>query len=148
MPARAGGARRWLHDRARILVQSNSGCRRDGLVALTALTLTACGTGEWLTESSTDRAADQHAATAGTVMTRDNWERTANDAAYLVVGQGLDDTIDALDVEGTTYQGGVVLRITVEQSGEFGDGPTTNCYAYTFQHEQGDQRPDTVPCCG
>jgi hypothetical protein len=117
-------------------------------MTLAVLALTACGTSGWLTESSTERAADQHAAVAGTVMTRDNWERTANDAAYLVVGRGADDTIDALDVEGTTYHGKAVLRITVERSGEFGDGSTIQCYAYTFRHSLGDEAPEKVPCAG
>ena len=112
---------------------------------LTAATAGCSATG-WLTESSTDRAADQHATVAGTVMLRDTWERSANDAAYLVVGKGADDTIDALDVEGTTYHGRVVLRITVDDSTEFGDGPATKCYEYTFRHEMGDETPHQVSC--
>lgn len=116
------------------------------LVTLMTLAMTACsGTGR-LTETSTEKAADRHATVAGTVMIRDNWERSANDAAYLVVGKGVDDTIDALDVEGTTYHGAVVLRITVESSTGFGDGPATKCYRYMFRHEMGDENPDNVSC--
>ncbi len=116
------------------------------LLSLLAIPITACGTTGWLTETSAEKSADQHATVAGTVMIRDNWERSTNDAAYLVVGTGVDDTIDALEVEGTTYDGKVVLRITVEDPSEFGGGSATKCYAYTFRHEMSDQTPADVPC--
>ena len=120
-----------------------------GCTVLTVVTLalSGCGAGSLL-ETSAERSADRHATIAGTVMIRDNWQRSANDAAYMVVGRGTDDTIDALKVEGTTYHGTVVLRITVEDSNEFGDGPATRCYQYIFRHQGDDQTPARVPCTG
>jgi hypothetical protein len=102
-------------------MRAGYGC---AVLTVETLAMTGCGTGS-LIETSTERSADRHATTAGAVMLRDNWERSANDAAYLVVGQGADDTIDVLEAQGTTYHGKVVLRITVEDSSESGFGPTT-----------------------
>ena len=116
------------------------------LALFVALGVAGCGVAASVSQSSAVRSADRHATIAGEVMVRDNWERPANDAAYLVVGTGSDDTINAVDVEGTTYHGRIVLRITVEPDAESGDGPVTRCYAYTFRHQLHDAKPARVDC--
>lgn len=125
----------------------STGCLVIVLVICFVAVTSGCGAAGSLLESSTGRAADRHADVAGTVMTRDNWERSANDAAWLVVGQAGDTTIDALEAAGTTYHGKVVLRISVDGTDRFGaDSSVTKCYSYTFRHELDDGKPTGVAC--
>lgn len=68
----------------------------------------------------------------------------ATDAAWGVVGTGVDDTITALVATGTTYSGSVVLRISVYSSEA---DQSTTCYRYSFTHSGDDSRPTKLASC-
>jgi hypothetical protein len=89
------------------------------------------------------RAADRHADVAGTVLVRGFEPQPSRWAAWTVAGQRDDTTIDAMSATGTTWNGSLVLRITVDiaRNGFDRDG-TTRCYRYDFQHVDTD---DNVP---
>lgn len=91
------------------------------------------------------QSADRHAVVAGNVMTRPP-RVSANDAAYSVVGTGVDDTITALEASGTTYDGHALLKISVETGSGFSESSTVRCYSYNFRHEMGDGAPHHVAC--
>jgi hypothetical protein len=105
------------------------------------LAVTGCTAGE----TASQRSADAHAVTAGEVMSRGGRPPiSASDAAWAVVGTGVDDTINALSATGTTYAGSVVLRITVNHS-TFDE--YTSCYRYSFKHSVDDFRPAKLKTC-
>jgi hypothetical protein len=115
-----------------------------------ALGVVACSVAHSLTESPEERAADQHAVTAGNVMTQGYTAVSARDAAWRVAGHRGDTTIDALVAQGTNRNGRVVLRISVDSGSEFGS-LATRCYQYPIDWAKGqtgsparlDQCPNT-----
>jgi hypothetical protein len=115
------------------------------LLGLAVTEVSGCVAGGLVPDTASARSLRRHAETAWAVMTRDPYERSANDAARLVVGRGDDDTIDALVVEGTTWHGRIVLRIVVDDDNT--NIGTTKCYSYTFTRKGSDDgKPDTVTC--
>ena len=115
------------------------------LAIVAAVMVAGCSAGHVVTSASA-RSAAAHATTAGMVMSQDPAERSANDAAWLVVGQNGDTTIEALEATGTTYDGTVVLRITVQGSGTFADDTATRCYSYHLVHRIGASTPTALTC--
>jgi hypothetical protein len=97
--------------------------------------------------SATDKAADQHAQAAGVVMTRSLDPEPSKWAAYAAVGTAGDTTIEALQADGTTYDGTVVLRITVERNaGQFNSAKSVRCYRYRLAHTTDDATPQQLDC--
>lgn len=120
-------------------------------VAALALAVGGCAASRSLVQSPEERAVDQHATTAGAVMTRGYVAVSARDAAWRVVGRRGDTTIQALVAQGTNRQGRIVLRITVDASnGSEFDAPVTRCYEYTIDWSNGQtgQPTPTNACSG
>jgi hypothetical protein len=89
------------------------------------------------------RAADHHADVAGTVLIRGFEPQPSRWAAWTVAGHRGDTTIDAVSATGTTWNGSLVLRITVDLARNgFDRDRTTRCYRYDFRHIDTD---DNVP---
>lgn len=104
------------------------------IAAALAVGISSCASVRSLAASPEERAADQHAVTAGVVMTRGYRATSARDAAWRVVGHVADTTIEALLADGTNHNGRVVLRITVDTTdGSEFDSPATRCYEYRFR---------------
>lgn len=107
-------------------------------------TVAGCGAADTVIEPPSAKSADALATSAGRGMEGPP-ERSANDAAWSVVSHRPgSELIEAVVAQGTTWNGRVVLRITVEGY-EFGSG-TTRCYAYTFRHSMSDGTPKSVHC--
>jgi hypothetical protein len=103
-----------------------------------ALGVVACSSARSLSDSPQERAADQHAVTAGNVMTQGYTAVSARDAAWRVVGHRGDTTIDALVADGTNRSGRIVLRISVDNSdGSEFDSTATRCYQYSIDWAKG-----------
>lgn len=92
--------------------------------------------------------ADKHASNAATAMVQSQFEIPTAYAASNVVGTSSDTTIDAMRATGTTYNGTVVLRITVSiASGMYeGDHYAQRCYEYDFNHTSFSNEPQQVRC--
>ena len=118
------------------------------LSALASATLcVACGSSSQ-GGGAAAQAVASHAAEAGIVMTRGQRPISARSAAALVVGSNGDTRIDALQAEGTTYRGTVVLRISVDQnSGLVSHQQSTECFDYRFRHRLDDHVPHPRPSC-
>ena len=121
------------------------------LLALPCLALLAgCGSSGGHGNSAggdTDKAADQHARAAGVVLTRSLDPEPSSWAAYAVVGTAGDTTIEALRADGTTYDGTVVLRITVQRNaGRFDSASSVRCYRYRLAHTTDDATPAQLDC--
>ncbi|SHH00224.1 hypothetical protein SAMN05443575_3061 [Jatrophihabitans endophyticus] len=105
--------------------------RFDAVVALSSIgvaVLAACS-------SPAADAVQQHADTAGVVMTRVRGPIPARVAAASVTGTAADTTIDAMAVRGSTWGGSVVLRIVVNRHAVDVRGSTaTRCYRYSFAY--------------
>lgn len=99
------------------------------LVALitAALALTACSA------ATRDDEMTKRAVSAGNLMSvhGGHLEEYTSDAAFEVVGSRDNVTIEALEADGTTFGGQVILRITVVKSG-FTERRTTGCFEYQF----------------
>jgi len=116
--------------------------RRIALLAAAAVGLAGCGA----TESDAERAADRHAETAGTVMLRGFDPVPARDAAWRVAGHVNGTTIEALRADGTTWNGTIVLRITVDRSTAWTEDSSVRCYEYDLRHRIDDYRPHHRDC--
>lgn len=97
--------------------------------------------------STAAKQADAVANTAGTVMLRGLGPIPAQDAAWQVVGTLSDRSIEALQADGTTYQGTVVLRITTGLDAGQGARPVTRCYRYLFRRRIDDVHPQSLASC-
>ncbi|HZZ97982.1 MAG TPA: hypothetical protein VFE19_13245 [Jatrophihabitantaceae bacterium] len=116
-------------------------------VLASATLCVACGSSS-LGGGSAAQAVASHAGEAGIVMTRGQRPISARSAAALVVGSRGDTRIDALQADGTTYRGSVILRISVEQnSGLVSHQQSTECFDYRFRHRLDDHVPHPRPSC-
>lgn len=118
------------------------------LLALPCLALLAgCGASARTGGGSVDSAADQHARAAGVVLTHSLDPEPSRWAAFAVAGTVGDTTIEALQADGTTYAGTVVLRITVERNpGQFDSARSVRCYRYRLAHTTADATPLHIDC--
>ena len=111
-----------------------------------ALGVTASLVAGCAAESSVQaRSADQHATTAGVVMTRTRDLEPTSWIVQSIIGTGSDDKIEALTADGTIYDGTVVLRITVTGDG-LGNPDVVRCYRYTFRNRISDDKPRHISC--
>lgn len=116
------------------------------IASITAMTLALAGCHVSLTPAA--READQRARIAGLAMLRSNNDIPTRDAAWLVVGQVGNTTIDALRATGTTWSGEVVLRIRVERDpGQFSSSTAVRCYRYVLRHRVRDYEPQRLGRC-
>ncbi|MEO9240679.1 MAG: hypothetical protein ABI418_21620, partial [Jatrophihabitantaceae bacterium] len=118
-------------------------------VVLAALLCCGLLAGCSVSVSNSARQANQHAEVAGTVMLRSIDPIPAEWAAYQVAGRVGDTTIEAMSATGTTWQGSVVLRITVTipHTGFGQDETSIRCYSYGFQHRIEDYQPHRLGHC-
>lgn len=106
-----------------------------GAVVATAYALASCD----IANFAAAQEADQHAATAKIVMTHGIDPVPAHDAAFTVVGNTGQTTIEGLRADGTNWDGHVILRITVSRNpGTLSSQFVVRCYQYTFTRYDAD----------
>jgi hypothetical protein len=118
------------------------------IAAIVALLAVGCSSGA--RSGPTARAqADRTAERAGTVMTRADYAVPSTAAAWQVVGQKGDTTVDVLTATGTTWKGSVTLRVTVDiTAGDFEKDTATRCYRFAFDRsDQNDADAHALTRC-
>lgn len=118
-----------------------------------AASICVCGVvlaGCAMAENGAASSVSQHAVTAGIVMTRSRGPLPARAVALAVAGHGIDDTIDALAADGTTWGGSATIRISVENhNGTFGSiEDSSACFRYRFTYPRASDwgKPHRVNC--